>query len=175
MLKIWFQCCFYFYFDFLVWSSFFCSVDTRVRTSQQSKIYLVFVSLNCQRGRSCYASFINMWDLHMCCLQLTYGVDESYTLYIPDSADTLTATLEVSSMCNLLELKLLSQNSHWILCRAFDSLLDFWAECRRWWMPQVIHEFLWPSVQHSASHLQQRIHRLTCQVPLNSMALCSNP
>ena len=61
----------------------------------------------------------------MCCLQLTYGVDESYTLYIPDSADTLTATLEVSSMCNLLELKLPSQNSHWILCRAFDSLLDF--------------------------------------------------
>lgn len=43
----------------------------------------------------------------MCCLQLKYGVDESYTLYIPDSADTLTATLEVSSMCNLLELILL--------------------------------------------------------------------
>lgn len=43
----------------------------------------------------------------MCPLQLKYGVDESYTLYIPDSADTLTATLEVSSMCNLLELILL--------------------------------------------------------------------
>lgn len=48
-----------------------------------------------------------MWVLHMCCLQLKYGVDESYTLYIPDSADTLTATLEVSSTCNLLEPTLL--------------------------------------------------------------------
>lgn len=61
----------------------------------------------------------------MCCLQLKYGVDESYTLYIPDSADTLTATLEVSSMCDLLELVLLLKKHNWILCRASDSLLDF--------------------------------------------------